>query len=99
LMLGEAVEAAACERLGLVNRVVEPDVTDAVAEELVGRLAAGPTVMLGHTKRLLLVSSESGRDRAFEQEAWAQEAVSRTADLQEGLQSFAERRAPRFRGF
>ncbi|OBK17910.1 enoyl-CoA hydratase/isomerase family protein [Mycobacterium asiaticum] len=98
LMLGEPVDAASCERLGLVNRVVTPEVTDAVAGELAGRLAAGPTLMLGHTKRLLLVSSESGRDRAFEQEAWAQEAVSRTADLQEGLQSFAERREPRFRG-
>lgn len=98
LMLGEPVDAATCERLGLVNRVVAPDVIDAVADELVGRLAAGPTVMLAHTKRLLLVSSESGRDRAFEQEAWAQEAVSRTTDLQEGLQSFAERREPRFLG-
>ena len=55
--------------------------------------------MLSLTKRLLSVSSESGRDRAFEQEAWAQEVVSRTADLQEGLQSFAERRKPRFQGF
>ncbi len=99
LMLGEPVDAATCERLGLVNRVVAPDETDAVAEELVGRLAAGPTVMLALTKRLLSVSSESGRDRAFEQEAWAQEVVSRTADLQEGLQSFAERRPPKFQGF
>lgn len=99
LMLGEPVDAAECARLGLVNRVVAPEETDAVAEELVGRLAAGPTVMLSLTKRLLSVSSESGRDRAFEQEAWAQEVVSRTADLQEGLQSFAERRTPRFQGF
>ncbi|OBK74249.1 enoyl-CoA hydratase/isomerase family protein [Mycobacterium sp. 1165178.9] len=98
LMLGEPVDAATCERLGLVNRVAAPDATDAVAGELAERLAAGPTVMLGHTKRLLLVSSESGRDRAFQQEAWAQEAVSRTTDLQEGLRSFAERREPRFLG-
>nr|WP_232067516.1 enoyl-CoA hydratase-related protein [Mycobacterium marseillense] len=98
LMLGEPVDAAACERLGLVNRVTAPDDTDAVAEELAGRLAAGPTVMLSLTKRLLSVSSESDRHRAFEQEAWAQEVVSRTADLQEGLASFAERRAPRFLG-
>ncbi|WP_448429419.1 enoyl-CoA hydratase/isomerase family protein [Mycolicibacterium sp. XJ2546] len=98
LMLGEPVDAAACERLSLVNRVVAPAETDAVAEELVGRLAAGPTVMLALTKRLLSVSSESGRDRAFEQEAWAQEVVSGTADLQEGLTSFAERRRPNFRG-
>lgn len=98
LMLGEPVDAATCERLGLVNRVVAPDETDAVAEELVGRLAAGPTVTLALTKRLLSVSSESGRDRAFEQEAWAQEVVSRTADLQEGLKSFGERRPPNFQG-
>jgi 2-(1,2-epoxy-1,2-dihydrophenyl)acetyl-CoA isomerase len=99
LMLGEPVDALTCERLGLVNRVAAPDDTEAVAEELAGRLAVGPTVMLGLTKRLLSVSSESGRDRAFEQEAWAQEVVSRTADLQEGLQSFAQRRKPRFQGF
>ena len=99
LMLGESVDAATCERLGLVNRVADPDDVDAVAEELVQRLAAGPTVMLTLTKRLLAVSSESARDRAFEQEAWAAEVVSHTADLQEGLLSFAERREPRFQGF
>jgi 2-(1,2-epoxy-1,2-dihydrophenyl)acetyl-CoA isomerase len=99
LMLGEPVDAATCARLGLVNRVVAPDDTDIVAEEIARRLAQGPTVMLALTKRLLSVSSESGRDRAFEQEAWAQETVSRTADLREGLSSFAERRKPRFQGF
>lgn len=98
LMLGEPVDAATCERLGLVNRVTAPEDTDALADEIVGRLASGPTVMLSLTKRLLSVSSESGRDRAFEQEAWAQEVVSRTADLQEGLKSFAERRDPNFQG-
>ncbi|MDV3134585.1 enoyl-CoA hydratase-related protein [Mycobacterium sp. 29Ha] len=99
LMLGERIDAATCERLGLVNRVAEPEDTDAVAEDIVGRLASGPTVMLSLTKRLLAVSSESGRARAFEQEAWAAEVVSHTADLQEGLLSFAERREPRFQGF
>lgn len=99
LMLGEPLDAATCERLGLVNRVAAPDEVDTVADAIVGRLAAGPTVMLSLTKRLLAVSSESGRDRAFEQEAWAQEVVSTTADLQEGLLSFAERREPRFRGY
>jgi len=98
LMLGDPVDASTCERLGIVNRVVAPGDTDAVADEMAGRLAAGPTVMLALTKRLLSVSSESGRERAFEQEAWAQEVVSRTADLQEGLRSFAERRKPDFQG-
>lgn len=98
LMIGEAVDAAECERLGLVNRVVAAEDVDGVAGDFAGRLAAGPTVMLSLTKRLLSVSSESSRERAFEQEAWAQEVVSHTADLQEGLRAFAERRTPRFLG-
>jgi 2-(1,2-epoxy-1,2-dihydrophenyl)acetyl-CoA isomerase len=98
LMLGEAVEAGECERLGLVNRAVAAEDVDGIAEDWARRLATGPTVMLSLTKRLLAVSSESSRDRAFEQEAWAQEVVSHTADLREGLQSFAERRRPRFQG-
>jgi 2-(1,2-epoxy-1,2-dihydrophenyl)acetyl-CoA isomerase len=99
LMLGEPIDAATCARLGLVNRVADPGDVEAVAENIAGRLATGPTVMLSLTKRLLSVSSESGRDRAFEQEAWAQEVVSTTTDLQEGLQSFAERRNPLFKGY
>jgi 2-(1,2-epoxy-1,2-dihydrophenyl)acetyl-CoA isomerase len=99
LMLGEPVDATTCERLGLVNRVVPLEDTESSAEEWAVRLAAGPGVMLALTKRLLSVSSESGRDRAFEQEAWAAEVVSQTADLQEGLRSFIERREPRFQGF
>ena len=92
LMLGEPVDAPTCERLGLVNAVAAP------ADELATRLAAGPTVMLSLTKRLLAVSSESSRDRAFEQEAWAAELISHTSDLREGLRAFAERRTPEFQG-
>ncbi len=98
LMLGEPVDADRCERLGLVNRVVPADQVDSVADALAVQLAAGPSVMLALTKRLLAVSSESGRERAFEQEAWAAELISRTEDLQEGLRAFAERRPPRFGG-
>ena len=98
LMLGEPVDAARCEQLGLVNRVVAAEAVYPTALELARRLAAGPTVMLSLTKRLLAVSSESGRDRAFTEEAWAQEIVSTSHDLQEGLRAFVERREPRFRG-
>ncbi|MCG7581239.1 enoyl-CoA hydratase/isomerase family protein [Mycolicibacterium sp. OfavD-34-C] len=98
LMLGEPVDAPTCERLGLVNAVAAPEAVTSTAEELVTRLAAGPTVMLSLTKRLLAVSSESSRDRAFEQEAWAAELISHTSDLREGLRAFAERRTPDFQG-
>ncbi|MED5812084.1 enoyl-CoA hydratase-related protein [Mycolicibacterium sp. 050232] len=98
LMLGEPVDADECLRLGLVNRVVPAEQVDQAADALAVQLAAGPSVMLALTKRLLSVASESPRERAFEQEAWAAELISRTSDLQEGLQAFAERRPPRFTG-
>ncbi|OMC29358.1 enoyl-CoA hydratase [Mycobacterium sp. GA-1841] len=98
LMLGEPVDADECLRLGLANRVVPAEQVDQTADALAVQLAAGPSVMLALTKRLLSVSSESPRERAFEQEAWAAELISRTSDLQEGLYAFAERRPPRFTG-
>lgn len=98
LMLGDAVSASDCERFGIVNRVVQPDAVRPVADELAARLAAGPTVALAMTKKLLGVASESSRERAFSEEAWAQENVSRTDDLREGIAAFAEGRKARFLG-
>lgn len=98
LMLGESVDAARCLDWGLVNRVTRADQAEDVAADIARRLASGPSVMLAMTKRLLSVSSESDRARAFEQEAWAAEVVSNTSDLAEGLRAFAERRPPRFEG-
>lgn len=98
LMLGEPMDASRCLEWGLVNRVTAADEVDEVASDLARRLASGPSVMLALTKRLLSVSSESDRARAFEQEAWAAEVVSNTADLAEGLRAFAERRPARFQG-
>lgn len=99
LMLGDPVDAQRCEQLGLVNRVVAPDEVDGVAADLASRLAHGPTVTLALTKRLLTHAWESDRDRAFDDEAWAQEVVSDTHDLREGLRAFSQRREPRFQGF
>ncbi|WP_319435677.1 enoyl-CoA hydratase/isomerase family protein [Mycobacterium sp. RTGN5] len=98
LLLGDAIDAATCERFGIVNRVAAPAEVTHVADDLVGRLALGPTVSMALTKRLLAVASESDRSRAFEQEAWAQEIIAGTADHREGIEAFMERRPPQFRG-
>ena len=98
MFFGDALPAAEAERLGLVNRVVPAEDLPKAAREWAERLAAGPTRALALTKQLLNASLESGRAAAFAAEAIAQEVNMTTADAQEGVRAFVERRAPRVDG-
>jgi 2-(1,2-epoxy-1,2-dihydrophenyl)acetyl-CoA isomerase len=99
MFLGDDLGAADCERWGIANRVVAGDQLAATADELAARLAAGPSKAIAMTKHLVNRSFESSRQSAFEEEAFAQELVTATADKAEGLAAFAERRAPDFKGW
>lgn len=99
LFFGEPLSAADCERWGIANRVVPAAELDAAVADLTDRLAAALTKALGMAKWLVNRSTESSRQTAFEEEALAQEMVTGTADAQEGLAAFAERRDPTFRGW
>ena len=98
MFFGDALTAADAERLGLVNRVVPDGELDKTAREWAARLAAGPTRALALTKQLVNASLDADRTTAFAAEAAAQEINMTTADAQEGVRSFAERRAAAFRG-
>ena len=99
LFFGDDVPAHEAERIGLVNRVVPRADVTTVAREWAQRLAAGPTVALTLTKRLVNRSLESDRTTAFADEAMAQEVAMTSADANEGVAAFVERRAPEFRGW
>jgi 2-(1,2-epoxy-1,2-dihydrophenyl)acetyl-CoA isomerase len=99
VLFGDDVSAEDALRIGLVNRVVAADKLQEAAREWAERLAAGPTKALGLAKWLLNRSLESDRRTAFEEEAWVQELVGTTADSQEGIRSFVERRPPQFKGW
>ncbi|MEV4867069.1 enoyl-CoA hydratase/isomerase family protein [Streptomyces ossamyceticus] len=98
MFFGDALSAADAERLGLVNRVVPAADLEKTARAWAERLAAGPTRALALTKHLVNASLDTDRATAFAAEAAAQEINMATADAQEGVASFVERRAPRFEG-
>ena len=68
------------------------------AQEWAARLASGPTRAIALTKQLVNASLESDRATAFAAEAAAQEINMTTADAQEGVASFKERRDPTYQG-
>ncbi|MGV9244387.1 enoyl-CoA hydratase/isomerase family protein [Streptomyces sp. NPDC003710] len=98
MFFGDALTAKDAERLGLVNRVVPADGLEEAARAWAERLAAGPTRALALTKQLVNASLEGDRATAFAAEAAAQEINMTTADANEGVASFVERRDPRYRG-
>ena len=68
-LLGDIIDAAEAERLGLVNRVVEVDELDGFVADWASRLAAGPPIALSLTKRMLNDSFEATLEQAVEDEA------------------------------
>ena len=94
----DMIDAKEAASIGLVNKVVPAAELDAVAEEWGQRLAAGPTLALGLSKRLLDASSCVTFEQALEDEARCQHITYTSKDMREGVASFLERREPRFSG-
>ncbi|MEV0317068.1 enoyl-CoA hydratase/isomerase family protein [Streptomyces sp. NPDC050658] len=98
MFFGDALPAADAERMGLVNRVVPADELEKTARAWAERLATGPTRAIAMTKQLVNAALESDRATAFAAEAAAQEINMTTADANEGVASFVERRSPTYEG-
>ncbi|MFG3528918.1 enoyl-CoA hydratase/isomerase family protein [Streptomyces sp. NPDC047917] len=98
MFFGDSLPAAEAERLGLVNRVVPDGELAATARAWAQRLAEGPTRSIALTKQLVNASMDADRATAFAAEAMAQEINMTTQDANEGVASFVERRAPKYRG-
>lgn len=98
VFFGDDLSAEQAQACGLVSKVVPPEQLEAAAREWAEKLAQGPTLAIGMSKRLLNRSLESDLETAFEEEALVQTVVTQSEDTREGMMAFMERRAPQFKG-
>jgi 2-(1,2-epoxy-1,2-dihydrophenyl)acetyl-CoA isomerase len=97
LLLGEPVDADEALRIGLVAKVVPSDELLQVAADIAGRIARGPR-SIGLIKRAVNRSLLPELEAQLEYEAKLQEIAGRSADYDEGVRAFLEKRAPVFTG-
>jgi 2-(1,2-epoxy-1,2-dihydrophenyl)acetyl-CoA isomerase len=95
---GRDVTAEEAERTGLVNMVVPAERLEAETMALAARLAQAPTASIGLIKRTLNKAMETDLNTLLDYEAVIQQIASETADHQEGLRAFLEKRPAAFTG-
>lgn len=93
---GEALSAQEALACGLVSRVVPADALMAEARKLAAKIAANPGGVLRMTKRLLREGQNSTLESLLELSAGYQAIAHKTADHEEAVRAFMEKRAPKF---
>jgi len=98
LLLGDAIDAETADRYGLVTRLVDDESAVGEASELARRLASGPALAYGETKRLLTRELDLDLTSAIELEAQVQALLMSTRDYREFHAAFTEKRRPKWEG-
>ncbi|MBI5516291.1 MAG: enoyl-CoA hydratase/isomerase family protein [Deltaproteobacteria bacterium] len=97
-LLGERLEAAQAERLGLLARLCPPEELCPTAQAVVDKLVQGPPLALRAIKRLLRDGLEKPFAAAFKDEGAAQVRLLRSGDAMEGILAFFQKRPADFTG-
>ena len=98
LFLGEKIGAREALAMGLVTRVFPDAEFDVGVNEFAARLATMPTAAIGANKMLLNYGLENFLGASLDVEARELLETFHTADNQEGVRAFLEKRPPRFTG-
>jgi enoyl-CoA hydratase/carnithine racemase len=98
MFTAERVDAERCERIGLVNRVVDDATLQDEAFALAKSIADGPALALRAMKDNLDEALHIDYGTALHREAERLVGLSRSEDHKEAVQAFVEKRKPSFKG-
>ncbi len=96
LMGGEFISAERAAEIGLYNRVVPGDELEPTAIEWATQLAAGPSMGLAMTKRMLNAEAHMSLEEAMQTEGWIQAECMKHPDYRESFEAFTHKRPTDF---
>ncbi|MBK9028928.1 MAG: enoyl-CoA hydratase/isomerase family protein [Propionivibrio sp.] len=98
VFLGERINGEEAVRIGLANRALPDEGFLEAAREFAGRIASKAPLSMQLAKKQLNTAAESTLDAALTAELEGMMFVGTTQDWQEGIDAFAEKRSPIFKG-
>ncbi len=98
LLTGDPVSAEEAHRMGLVNRVTEPDCLLDEAKRVASRILQNGPIAIALTLQAVNRGLAMPLPEALDWEASQYALSCATEDVREGTRAFLEKRAPEFRG-
>ncbi len=98
VLTGDMIDAAAAERIGLVNHVFPADQLEAETMKLAEKIAEKAPIALQLSKEAVKFASRSNLDEGLRREVDLFAICFSTDDKREGVAAFLEKRKPQFKG-